>query len=397
MYKRNRILTIYLFLTPWLAQSSYANQDVLINFHARIQLDAHDFTFPRLSDDFRSTSLSELRQARLESVGVFYDTFKYKLSAEVSDEVEVKDAFIGIQGDALRFEVGQFYYPFGNESQGESKYTEFMEKASITSLVSYGRDRGFSLQTFHSRYLFLQAGIVRGSGANTRDNDNGYDKVIRFGVDTNPRGKSDNRYLFGFSAAAGRQKSRQDDIIQIDSESHSGMVLFKAGLAENTQYLRSRFALESTILHGSFMLKPEFFYDHYGFDESVHILGFYTAVSYFLTGEQRSLNNGLLTRQRVYHPISHGGWGAWEVALRYSSYTVNSAFYRDNTLYLGWKGLSKQDNPQKAHALTFGLNWYPHGLIRLMANTIYTYTQHPQDNGYELREIAWMFRMQAEY
>jgi len=397
MQSRIKKLLMCLFLVPWLIESASADDNVLINFHARIQLDAHSFNYPNASDSNLATSLSELRRARIENIGVFYNTFKYKISVEAADEITLEDAYISLQGEDLRLEVGQFYYPFGNETQGSSKYSEFMEKSGITSLVSYGRDRGFSVQTFHSRYLFLQAGIVRGAGSNTTDNNSEYDKVIRFGLDSNPRGKGESRFLFGFSAATGLQNARAGDSIKIKSESHSELTLFKASLAENTEYARSRFALESTYLNGAFMFKPEFFYDHYRFDQSLHVLGFYLIGSYFLSGEQRSLNNGLLTRQQIFKPISRGGWGAWELALRYSSYSANPDFYRDDTLYLGWKAMSHAKYPQKAHAITLGLNWYPHRLIRLMLNNVITYTQHADDNQYDIRENAWMFRMQAEY
>jgi len=392
-----RHLLTAICVSQLIASATYASQDILINFHARIQLDAHNFIYPNEENSNLPTSLSELRRARVENIGVFYNTFKYKISAELTDEVKLEDAYISLQGDALRIQMGQFYYPFGNETQGSSKYSEFMEKSSITSLVSYGRDRGISIQTYHSRYLFLQAGVVRGAGANTVDNNDDVDKVIRFGLDSNPRGKSNNRYLFGFSGAAGRQKASAGDSIKIKTESHSELTLFKATFAENTEYLRSRFGVESTVLNGAFMFKPEFFYVHYGFDQPVHILGFYMIGSYFLTGEQRSLNNGLLTRQQIFSPISHGGWGAWEVALRYSAYTVDPDFYRNDTLYLGWKALSRDKYPQKAYAVSLGLNWYPQGLFRLMINEVLTFTQHASNNQYDLRENALMFRMQAEY
>ena len=272
-----------------------------------------------------------------------------------------------------------------------------MEKASITSLVSYGRDRGISLQTFHSRYIFLQAGVVRGAGSNTSDNNSDLDKLIRFGIDTNPRTIHGTRFLFGFSGATGRQKARDGDSIKIKAETHSDLTLFKAPLMNGVEYVRSRLAIESTYLNGPFMFKPELFYDHYNFDQSVHILGFYLIGSYFLTGEQRSMNNGLLSRQKIFNPINHGGWGAWEIATRYSSYAVNPDFYMDDTLYLGWKGLTREKYPQRGYSLSTGLNWYPHRLIRLMLNNVLTYNQRAQGNQYFLRENAWMFRMQAEY
>jgi len=391
-------MTLVIFIGIFFADTAIANQDILINFHARIQLDAHYFNYPNELSSENDYSFSELRRAQLENIGVFYNTVKYKISGDFAhDDAVLQDAYVSIQGDTLRLVMGQFYYPFGNETQGLSKDSEFMEKSSIASLVSYGRDRGLSIQTFHSRYLFLQAGVVQGTGSNTSDNNSEYDKVLRLGLDTNPRSKSERRFLFGFSAAAGHQRARIGESIRIYPESHSELVLFKASIPENSDYLRSRFAVESIFLNGPFMFKPEFYYVHYGFDESVHIMGYYLSASYFLSGEQRSINNGLLTRQRIFDPISRGGWGAWELALRYSTYVTDSAFYRDDTLFLGWPALSRDVYPQKTQAVTFGINWYPHGLIRLMLNNVSTFIQHANDSSFQLKENAWLFRVQAEY
>lgn len=385
-------------ITLLLPNALHAARGVDIAFHGRLQLDSHNFTLSKQASSNEVDSVSEVRRARVENIGNFYDTFKYKISAELSSKKSVlEDVYVSLLGDSLRLVLGQFYYPFGNETQGSSKHSEFMEKASITSLVSYGRDRGISVQTYRSRFLFLQLGVVQGAGANTADNNSDLDKVIRFGLDSNLHDWHKTRFLLGFSAATGKQLAREGDSIKIKSESHSDLTLFKAAIPESTEYRRGRFALESIYLDGPWMFKPEFFYDHYRFDTSVHILGYYLTGSYFFTGEQRSLKNGLLSRQKIFRPITRNGWGAWELALRYSSYMVDPEFYENDSLFVGWQGMSGEKYPNRGMSFTSGLNWYAHSHIRLMLNNVMTYTKSPGDDAYQRREYSWIFRVQGDF
>jgi len=374
----------------------FSGDKVRLSLHARAQYDAHQYRFMDAKYNNLDTRLSEIRRLRLENLGEFYHFVKYKISGEFSDKSKLEDAYISLLGEKLRFVIGQFYYPFGNATQGSSKYSEFMEKSSITSLVSYGRDRGFSLQSHHSKYIFLQVGFVQGRGPNVSDNNNSMDKFIRFGLDTQSYGSHKKRYVFGFSGAAGRQLAEAGDSIKIKTETRSGLTLFKAEIKENTDYLRSRLSLEGTALHDSTMYKGEFFYDHYGFDKSVHVLGYYFIASYFLTGEQRTLKRGLLTRQKVFKSLSvDDGKGAWELAMRYSAYAVNPHFFQDNGLYDGWQAVSASKYSQRGYAISTALNWYPWETIRVMFNHVLTFAKH-ESGDFKAVESALMMRIQAE-
>src|SRR5262249_44820020 len=51
-----------------------------------------------------------------------------------------------------------------------------------------------------------------------------------------------------------------------------------------------------------------------------HFLGFYAQGSWVLTGEQRRFDQarGAFLFPKPLRPVGKGGWGAWEVAVRYS-------------------------------------------------------------------------------
>lgn len=87
--------------------------------------------------------------------------------------------------------------------------------------------------------------------------------------------------------------------------------------------------------------------------------GGYGEVSYTLTGEARKYTPGCGCYSGIApaHPFSlrSGGWGAWEIAARYSVLDLNDA------TVLG----GKETN------YTFGLNWYPNNNLRFMLNYIH--------------------------
>ena len=73
--------------------------------------------------------------------------------------------------------------------------------------------------------------------------------------------------------------------------------------------------------------------------------GWYTEISYFLTGENRNYNpaKGLMGAPKVRKSFgwSDGGWGAWQVGVRYGyldleNKGVNGATLNDIVLGLNW-------------------------------------------------------------
>lgn len=77
--------------------------------------------------------------------------------------------------------------------------------------------------------------------------------------------------------------------------------------------------------------------------------------SYFLTGEQHgySRKSGLWRSPNIKNPVSSGGMGAFQFAVRYQELD-----FFDEPNYLGGEG----------NATTLGLNWYPNDWARVMLN-----------------------------
>jgi phosphate-selective porin OprO/OprP len=120
-------------------------------------------------------------------------------------------------------------------------------------------------------------------------------------------------------------------------------VLVLGPLSFQGQYLRARIDSEET-------LNPRAY-------------AYYVYASYILTGESRPYNTSTAAfgRIRPRSPVAPGfaGWGAWEVAARFSQ-----ADFNDKALHGG-----------HLTDLTFGLNWYLTRPLRITLNYVRAYRQ----------------------
>jgi phosphate-selective porin OprO/OprP len=117
---------------------------------------------------------------------------------------------------------------------------------------------------------------------------------------------------------------------------------------------------ELAIVSGPFSLQGETYLTYVDTDTEGDpwFWGFYVFGSYFLTGESRhyTTSEGVfsqVTPNRNFH-FTEEGWGAWELALRFSYIDLNDA------------GI----NGGREHNITAGLNWYLTSDTRFMFNYI---------------------------
>jgi phosphate-selective porin OprO/OprP len=108
--------------------------------------------------------------------------------------------------------------------------------------------------------------------------------------------------------------------------------------------------------------------DPVGGDRS-QVDGAYVQASWFLTGENRAYKTssgvfGRVTPRRSFDP-QNGGWGAFELAARYSFIDINDPDLNAGTLAPAGGGGGKEQN------VTAGINWYLFSNLRLTANYVY--------------------------
>lgn len=127
----------------------------------------------------------------------------------------------------------------------------------------------------------------------------------------------------------------------------------------------SLFAAELATTTGSFHAQSEMIYaivNRRG-GSGVSFSGVTAQAAYILTGEHRPYNRkkGVLGRIKPDHPFGKDGYGAWEVATRWSMLDLNDADVRGGRL----------------NDLTFGLNWYLNAFTKFQFNFIHAFLNSP--------------------
>ncbi len=104
--------------------------------------------------------------------------------------------------------------------------------------------------------------------------------------------------------------------------------------------------------------------------------GYYVQASYYLTGESPNYYSRFATLWRVQpfeeFDLATGGWGAFEVALRYSHLDLDDG--AGDLVHGGIRGGS-------ADNITLGLNWYPTALTKVSINYVHADIDNQTDTG----------------
>ncbi len=122
--------------------------------------------------------------------------------------------------------------------------------------------------------------------------------------------------------------------------------------------------------------------------------GYYMQASYYLTGESPNYYSRFATLWRVQpfdeFDLATGGWGAFEVALRYSHIDLDDG--ADDLAHGGIRGGS-------ADNITLGLNWYPTALTKVAINYVHADIDNQSNTGLSEGDVidAIGVRLQWEF
>jgi len=356
----------------------------------RIQLDVaslpDQYKNGREKDDnfFSSRTESEVRRARLGIEGVFHSDWEYELELDFAEnEVDLKKAQItygGIKNND--FTAGYQRVAFGLENTASSRYTIFMERG-LTDTFSPDRNLGIAWRyTGWDWGQFKVGAYIPNSIDTITETDNGSDDDTHRADAYNYIGRitiapvnlSDQVLHFGASAAYTNYSNVDSDNgvrYRARPESHLSQRLVSTDEIydpDNTQ----QYGLEAAYSGYGFLVQSEYvktstkgYYDDEdltGDDDTYDYDSWYVSAAYMLTGESHAYRSkgGTFGNVMPDRPISKGGWGAWEIAGRYSTIDLN-----DNGEYGG-----------EMDSITLGLNWYLENNLKVMFN----YVNYDADN-----------------
>ena len=322
------------------------------------------------------------RRARLGIVGTFARDFDFGLVLDgggtTDGAASLNKAYITYRGFKsfynLSLDGGYLDVPYTLDQATSSNNTLFMERASpntIATSVNAGDSRsaiGFRMND----KMWWVGGYVTGPSTGTSVNHSqpqplGFTgRAVIAPINTDAFSfliGGDVSYLAQTGGPVGTNNLTLSDRIEVRVDPSSNALLSTGALA-NVDNLRILSA-EAAVGIGSFYAQGEYFdyrLSRFGNLGESHFSGAYGQASYVLTGEARKYSSsaGAYGGVKPKDPFvwGSGGFGAWEIAGRYSYTNLN-----DLDLPAVRGGVLSNT--------TLGLNWYPNENMRFMFNWIH--------------------------
>ena len=299
-----------------------------------------------------------LRAGRLGIEGQLDPAFAYKLEVDfAADGVTVKDAYLQYGGlPGWRFTFGNQKPPFSLEHMTGLPRTTFMERA-LPNAFAIPESLGASAARVGDGWT-LSAALFGETTGTELDADEGHGLAgrltmapVRSGNGYLHLGVSAYRRQMGPGAGAGFRVRQRPEV-----RVFSTRLLDTGPLPARSS---TAFALEAAAARGPLALQGELMQNRvvYRDRDAALFEGGYLQASWFVTGEHRPYNPASATHGRVRPgaALGAGGWGALELAARYSA------------LDLGDGGIQggREEN------FTLGLNWYPTAYTRFALNWVH--------------------------
>lgn len=300
---------------------------------------------------------TEIRAARLGIEGRISPALTYRMEADFSGETTtLKDAFLQYKGASpLTVMVGNFKPLFSMEQLTGLPRATFMERA-LPNVFAISESVGLAVSTNGSNWSLGASAFGETPGA-ALDGDEGYgaaaratyapvlgkNQVVHFGI------SGYKKHLGADAGANFRVRQRPESRIFQTRLLDTGLID-----ANSTAALGA----EVGAIWGPFSVQAEYMQNRveYSAQPAASFSGGYAFASWLITGESRPYTalNGTIGRVRPSRELGDGGWGALELALRFSTIDLVDGVVHGGT----------------ADNVTLGLNWYLSEYSRVMMNWV---------------------------
>jgi phosphate-selective porin OprO/OprP len=340
----------------------------------------------------------EFRRLRIFTEGEGFGVYDYKFQIDFEPEnsgaeaVSIKDMFVGIHEVPFLgyVRMGNFKEPFSMEEITSSKYITFLERA-LPNIFAPSRHVGIQSLSYtdDERWTLFYGAFFEDISQTLKervDDNQGIDLMARLGW--NPIYTAGGRGVLHLGAGYVWTDDR-DDVVRFRSrpETHESIYVVDTGELFADNYHRFNFELAG--VYGPFCLHSELFYvDVNGItgeledgslrtDPDSEYWGAFVYGSWFLTGENKNYSRIVKDFGRVKPNTNFWwvrtmdgrcdcGWGAWELAARWSYLDLSDAF-----------AITGDGEAGLANNMTLGVNWYWNPYTRLMFNYIRSWGSVP--------------------
>jgi phosphate-selective porin OprO/OprP len=347
-----------------------------------------------------------LRQARFGFQGSYGSHFDFALlsdAAATSGSV-VRDVYLNVRiRPEFQIQAGQFKAPFAQETGIGDTSLDFVERGFQSMLypsaASAYRSPGVAIHgDISGGVMQYWVGAFNGKGYALANTTNQPEVIGRLRFYPWRKTKNDwlKQFTFGGSVDFARSRGLSGDQ-SFSGTLPDGAYTFFPQFAINGDV--QRYNGEFTYLKGPFSLRGE--YDQLDMDrtnvgaETPGGLGFLSlptirakawdlSTTYLLTGEKRPENGTPRVKSPTFGPDTPGGqgrgWGAWELAFRFTGIQANEP--GESFLQYYAPGYVPTFD-YHTREYTFGLNWYPNYWVKYVVNLGIDQLKEPSVTGAE--------------
>ncbi len=347
-----------------------------------------------------------LRQARFGFQGNYGSHFDFAILADAAATTGsvVRDVYLNVRyKPELQFQAGQFKAPFGQESGIGDTSLDFVERGFqallYPSAATAYRSPGAAFHgDIDGGVVQYWVGAFNGKGYAVVNTTNQPEVIGRLRFYPWRKTKSEwlKQFAFGGSVDFGRSRGLSGDQ-SFNGTLPDGAYNFFPQFAINGDI--QRYNGEFTYIKSHFALRGE--YDQLNMDRTnvgslqAGGLGFLSlptirakawdvSTTYLLTGEKRPENGTPRVKRPVFGPDTPGGqgrgWGAWELAFRYTGIQANEPGENFLNYYTPGYVATFNDHTDQ---FTIGLNWYPNYWVKYVLNVGIDQLKQPSVIGQE--------------
>lgn len=342
-----------------------------IKLRGLIQADARNY----FGDDDPAVSNEYLlRRVRPRFQGTLFSIFDFDINADFApSSANVQDAFVNARFQPwLQVQGGKFKVPVSLERLQSGADIRFTERSYVSDSIAPNRDIGFQLHgNVLDQKLNYAFGVFDGqfdgqSNSSNRDNaanSNGKEFAARLFA-TPFKGNGNALDGLGFGVSFTRANS-QDEFVADSYRSPGQRGFFAYNAATVTDGNKTRISPQAYYYNGPFGLLGEYIRSSTDVTRGARSAkldndAWQIAGSWVITGEENSFRG--ITPKNDFD-LAKGGWGAWEVALRYHQLEVDPDAFEGaaGVRFAGAPNTTTnfgQNTTEKARSWAAALNWY---------------------------------------